>query len=424
MEEKSHVDDLSEIQYTDLYKEDDVPLSDVRKSSLSKFIYFGAILLLIFIILGSTLKFPNQINVPFVLHHENLEQIYRFAYPVYISERYVNSNQKVQIGDKLVTINSPEITELIQKYNNAYSSLDLFKNNESLVLEKQIEILGLDIKSQEILLTKFEDEKNMLEGFWENDSSSLAVEYEEKSNVYDVKIDLHKDGIISDFDQASAKTEKMKAYNQLNRAHDQYNQKKLKLRNDIIEGQLKIEQLNQQINKLHLEKTKKREELNNNINLIHNMIASQFGNFSIDSGRLTLRADSGCDVTYVIEGQREVAEGVILMKLNNEPNDLYALSSVSPQYIGKVKLKSAIVLKVETFPHYEWGTLDGTIEYLSKAPDETGNYPFHVTLGKSDKMSVLLQAGMNGSCSITLEEKSLFGYIFREINKSIYDTIE
>ena len=63
----------------------------------------------VFAILAIFIKFPDQVELPFVLKSDQSEEIYRFSYPVYILEDYQKQGSKVSKGQKLMRITSPEI---------------------------------------------------------------------------------------------------------------------------------------------------------------------------------------------------------------------------------------------------------------------------------------------------------------------------
>src|SRR3954471_10919021 len=107
--ETKKVQDLEPQQYQQMYWEEDVPLADVRKSVLRKFVYIGSILCLLFLTLGFFLKFPDQVELPFVIKNNQSEQIYRFPYPVYVIQKYIQPHDAVVKGQRLVRITSPEI---------------------------------------------------------------------------------------------------------------------------------------------------------------------------------------------------------------------------------------------------------------------------------------------------------------------------
>ncbi len=112
---------------------------------------------------------------------------------------------------------------------------------------------------------------------------------------------------------------------------------------------------------------------------------------------------------FVLEGS-EQGQG--------EGDTLYASASIPPEQIGFVKEGAPVILNVATFPHYEWGAVEGRIQTLSLTPDEKGDYPIRVEITNTGKLKGRLQVGMNGELSIPVEEKSFFGYVFEKVRKA------
>jgi len=53
------------------------------------------------------------------------------------------------------------------------------------------------------------------------------------------------------------------------------------------------------------------------------------------------------------------------------------------------------------------GVLEGEVKYLSLAPNESGNYPFHISIENGGNLITLVQTGMTGTATITIEEKKV-----------------
>jgi len=97
---------------------------------------------------------------------------------------------------------------------------------------------------------------------------------------------------------------------------------------------------------------------------------------------------------------------------------LYGSASIPPEQIGFVKEGDPVILKVATFPHYEWGAVEGRIQTISLTPDGKGDYPVRVEITNDGKLRGRLRVGMNGDLSIPVEEKSFFGYVFEKARKA------
>jgi len=60
---------LEAIQTDDIYKEDDVPILDVRKSIFRYLLYFALAIVALSLILGFTVKITRRVQTPFILKH-------------------------------------------------------------------------------------------------------------------------------------------------------------------------------------------------------------------------------------------------------------------------------------------------------------------------------------------------------------------
>jgi len=355
VEEENNKYQLDPQQYGDLYQEDDVPLADVRKNTLRKFVYIGVGVLLSFILLSVTVQFPNQLHFPFVLKNNQTEEIYRFSESVYVLESYVNSRQLVKNGSRLLKITSPEIVELVENYQLAQTKLTLFKENELAIMRKQVEILDLERQREQEQVENAGKEISSLDQFWVNDSASLAFEWKEKERLLEANRQLHREKVIADFELAQIQTDAVKARNAWSKARDQSVSRKIQLLNQLKESQIEVSKKRQEIIKQQLEITSKNRGLEQDMQLASDKIRYQYGSFDWEEGGLILKSTGPAKVSFVFDGDKEVLEGNILLKLLKGEDELYGYAEIPPHQVGRISLEKPVILKVESFPHYEWG---------------------------------------------------------------------
>ena len=89
---------------------------------------------------------------------------------------------------------------------------------------------------------------------------------------------------------------------------------------------------------------------------------------------------------------------------------------------GKIKIAQKVLLKLDNFPYNEFGMLIGTIQNISKIPDNEGNYHVDVMMASnklitSYKKEIPFQQEMKGSAEIITENLSLFERIFYQFKK-------
>ena len=173
------------------------------------------------------------------------------------------------------------------------------------------------------------------------------------------------------------------------------------------------------VKKLSIDSKYDSVSLTNRFTLAKNKIRNIYGDFELADGNLILKANDNGIVSYVFDGDKEVVAGSILMKVINNKTAFYALVKRPPSLIGKIRKNKQAVLKVASFPFYEWGTVKGQVDNLSLTPDESGNFSVKISLQNFGNLNNLLQIGITGDATIILEEKTFYYYFFRK-TKEIY----
>jgi len=314
--------------------------------------------------------------------------------------------------------------ELVEDYQLAQTKLILFKETELAIMRKQVEILDLERQREQEQVENAGKEIGSLEQFWTNDSTSLAFEWKEKERLLEANRQLHREKVIADFELAQIQTDAVKARNAWSKARDQSVSRKLQLLNQLKESQIEVSKKRQEISKQQLEITSKNRGLEQDVQLASDKIRYQYGSFDWEKSGLVLKSTGSAKVSFVFDGDKEVPEGSILLKLLKGEDELYGYAEIPPYQVGRISLEKSVILKVESFPHYEWGVLEGEVKYLSLAPNESGNYPFHISIEDKGTLRPLVQTGMTGTATITIEEKSLLGYLTRKIKKPYYEMVE
>ncbi len=178
----AETEELEPQQYQKHYWEDDVPLKDVRESTLRKFVYLGALLFLGFVLAGSLIKFLDEVQLPFLFKSDKSEDIYRFPYPVYLTDKYVASGEQIKKGAKLVRITSPEIVTLIYNYYEAQQNLVNYNVIKSLSLAQQKELIAVKINQDRMRISQAHTELTLLESTWKSNLARLEFEKQDAEN--------------------------------------------------------------------------------------------------------------------------------------------------------------------------------------------------------------------------------------------------
>ena len=151
-------DELEPQQYQKLYQEESIPVKDVRKSTLRKFVYISSFICVLFIIIGLFVKFSDVVELPFIIKSDQQEETYRFPTPVYVIDKYVKSGDSVHKGQALIKITSPEIATMIGNYREAEQRLLNFEGQKTSSVEKQKDIISITIDQNKNTLHEIQNQ--------------------------------------------------------------------------------------------------------------------------------------------------------------------------------------------------------------------------------------------------------------------------
>lgn len=411
-------DDLEPQQHARHYIEDDVPLKDVRKSTLRRSVYIGLGLFVLIMIAGATIKFPDEVSLPFVLRGETPERIYRFPYPVYIEELYAKTGSSVQKGAPLVRITSPQIVSLINSYRSAEAALANYRANKPRALADTRDIVRLQAAQNAHMLQEIAQRQTALQSTWKSNEARLRYELEEASRRLTQNQALYNSKHISQLELKEYETAKMRASDALTTATEAYTRDAAALREEAARYGLQNVSLSREEDRNSSEARNDSTALLNALSQAEAAIRHSFGEFSISNGSLVLKAETDGMLSFLFEGEREVPESAILLKLTRSGGGLYATAVSPPSLIGKLKKGQTAFLKVATFPAYEWGAAKGHVEQLSLTPDEKGGFNVRIFLDEQRRLANRLQPGMDGVMAVQLHERTFFQYFFRNMQKA------
>ena len=425
MSDTNDKEELSSHQIEDIFFEHDEPLTDVLKSSLRKLVYAAIAFLLVLILLGFIITIPTYINMEFVLKEKEHNFIYRFPETIYVDKVHVNTSAIVKKGDPLIGISSPKIVELITLYNNAIEHLKIYESDELPMYNNEQRTLGLKSEKLNFQLTQAESNLSSGKKIQESELEKLSMESTLANKNYEVNKKLFADGYIAELEWKDYEKKKLNAGNTLNSTKEIYSNELKDLSNNVNQLHLENEILKSEAEKIQQEIISRKKILENEIESIHTKIIQSFGDCIITGGSLTLLTPCAGLVAFVFDADKEVSAGTILTRIAKDTtSNIYGFSEASSSNIGYLKEGQKAVLKVYTFPHYDWGTLQGKVKYLSSMPDAKGLYPFEVEITDSGKLKNFLQVGMSGEVSVLMEEKSFFAYLFDRVQKIYYNIFE
>lgn len=413
-------DELEPQQYQQLYWEENVPVHDVRKSTLRKFVYIGSVVCIVFMLIALFITFPDQVELPFVLKSDRSEEIYRFSDPIYVLEKYVQPGDQIKPDQPLFKITSPEIVTMINDYEEAQQKLLIFNNQKKLSIEKQKQLIAIRIQQNNTTMKQIQQDLSILNTTWQSNSTRLQYDYSNAQKKYDANKNLMDNNIGSKFNLLEAEKNKVAAADLLTSTKQNYEKEKNRLSKLYYTYTLDNNAFHTEWNKLNIDAKYDSATLYNQLTLSKNKIEHIYGRFEIKEGSLIVKANTTGTISYVFEGDKEVAAGSIVLKIIYAHAALYASIDCPPSLIGKIKQHEQVALKITSFPFYEWGTAKGHVSNVSLTPNEKGSFFVKIAIDNFGKLNTLLQVGMNGNATIILEEKTFYEYFFRKVKKLYY----
>ncbi|MBD0254192.1 MAG: HlyD family efflux transporter periplasmic adaptor subunit [Cytophagales bacterium] len=412
------LEDLQEKQYADLYHLDDAPIADLRRKALSRMGWWAVALAVAGALAGLVVTFPDMIGVSFVLKSEVSEEIYRFPATVYVEGMHVQNGQQITAGTPLLTLSAPEVAALVNEYTSARDKLRQFEGYKTTSSQQEQEILRLNIRKigEDISLKRSRLAALHRQGA--SESEKLDYDVRETRRIFEANQALFRTGDLSRNELNKLEAGALKAKHAYQSAHQQYQTEKSALEKNSAAQQLEISSLEKQIYRTRNELSLEYEQLESTLRAISQRIEGTYGTSQVtDSHQLRLLARRSGTVSFVFEGEKEAQPGSILVKIMHTDAPLYAYTQVNSSQIGKVAAGQPVVLKLDAYPVYEWGSGQGRVGSISLTPDEKGLFNVRIRVVNPRKLKGLVRMGMQGQGNIILADRSLYGYVFREFAK-------
>jgi len=418
-----HFKDLEPQQYSNMYFESDVPLADVRKSALRLLVYCSLLIFGVMLFMSFVIHFPTEINVPIIIKNEGQEDIIRFPYNVYVDEKFVVVNDTVEKGDPLISIGAPQITFLINEIEKSKSNLDLQNTSQAKVFQDQVSLLRSETVILENEIDAVQVEVNDLKDQRETECDAIQNEYLSNFEVYKAKKSAYEAGAIAKIDYQLIEKEKNRTFDNLQTKIREYKTLINTKASEIEVLQSKINRKNKEIQTFRSQYNSIYKTVDTDLKHAENQLVYNFGDYTIENGKLILRAVESGKISYLFEGEKELKSGQILLKIQNNLREYFAKGEVMPQVIGKFNEGQNASLKINSFPHFEWGIMEGEIVTLSKAPNEKGNFTIRLDITNYGNLQPLVQLGMDGIATILIEEKSFASHITHKFKRTFYEKL-
>jgi multidrug resistance efflux pump len=246
----------------------------------------------------------------------------------------------------------------------------------------------------------------------------LRFEQEDAQRIFKINQDLFRTGDISKNDLNNYEATLLRAQSAYQSGTQDFGQEERSLRQQIESKRLEMLSLEKQLAKKDTDFRGEGAQLRSSLDAVQKRIAGRFGKFEITANNhLILKAERAGTVSFVFDGEKEAAASAIVLKMIYKDAPLYAYTQVNSSRIGQVKVGQPVVLKLDAYPVYEWGTVRGLVSQVSITPDEKGLFNVQVQLTDFQRLENRVRIGMQGHCNIIFDERTLYDYTFRNFKK-------
>lgn len=416
MEDKE-TDRLEPQQYERLYWEADVPVRDLRVRLMRRLLYAALVLFAGMCIMAAVVRFPDQVQLPFVLKNDIREEVYKFPYTVYLLDQHVQTGDTVSPGDALLRISSPEIVALVSRYNETRFASENFNTSKRASALRQQEIIRATVRQNRLSMEAHRSQIELARQTWASHEQQLRFELGDAAEKLEAYKVLYESRTVSHYDLIEIENRKIRAENALKQERLSFEKENARLQAAINEREIENQIAGNQLAKSVADFRADSLETGSDFDQARRRIANTFGDCDICDGAAVLKSPIEGRVSFLFEGEKEIPGGATLLKVNNANKPTFAFVKCPPAVVGKLRANQSCHLKVFSFPFYEYGSVQGHIRQISLTPDEKGEYNLHIALDDEGLLKGRLLPGLTGAAVVVIEEKTLFQYFFRGLKK-------
>lgn len=414
-------DELEPNQYARLYWEADVPLRDMSTRLLRRLLLIATAIFIAMVATAYWVKFPDQIELPFVLKNEVQEEVYKFPFPVYLLEQYVHTGTVVKPNEPLLRITSPEIVAMLGQYRTALIDSANLTGAKQISLQLQRDIMRSRQLENQTAIAANTRQLELVRQTWAAHESELRAKLQDATDKAMAFNRLYETGnIVSRFDMTDKETMRKEMENNLQQEKLRYEKETLKLLSAIELAQIEHNRNENELAKLASDFQAATTETIGRLELARRQINDLFGRCEMVEGAVVLKSSTGGRVSFLFEGEKQIESGTTLLKINEGNPAVFAFIKCTPDKIGKLRQGQTCHLKVSTFPFYEYGSVKAHVHQISHTPDEAGQYNLYLALDDPGQLKNMLQPGMDGTAVLVIEEKTLLQYFFRELKRQYH----
>lgn len=417
--------DLEPIQYFDIFHEDDMPLANVRESAYRILIYFGAALMIIFVIVGSITPMSRSVLSKFVVRNINPELNVRFFDDIYLLESLVQSGDHVPAEAPLIRFNSPQITNLITAHRETEQEIARFTAYQAPLRQSEMRSLEVQQRQKQTELDHVQRQIAREDSIFALKRQQFSVKLDDLRQQVFRNEELFTRGMVAEEALIRLRTDFKSTQFDSSLATQDYHKTRTSLIRQGDDAAFDLEILKQDLVNKQREMANEQSQLVQKKEQVWDKIKQMYGHVRIDDGSLTLLAEFEGTISYLVQ-QHEgtVGEQTTILRLQPAETGFRIESSVSARDIGRVKSGTPFKLRFDAFPRSEFGFLEGEITTLSITSDKDGKYPFQGSINTNPDSKIQLQASLTGLCYIRVSEGVFFSFIFDRAKKLVFDTLE
>ncbi len=417
---------LQPIQYRDIYREDDVPLCNVRESALRHVNYIGVILLIVFLILGAVTPMSRTIRSRFEVKNIQPEQVVRFFDDVYVQKVHVKAGDAVEAGTPLLQITSSQIVSLISAQRDAEQELQRFHDYQTPLYQAEVEALRLQQAQNSAKLDRVRQQVSQNVLIYQAKTGQFQVKMADSRKNFIRSQSLFARDLISSQQLTDAEVSFETAHLDSIIYEREYGKQQTDLAKELETLSYANDVLVQNIHEKEHQQANDESQLQQKKAQTANKIRQLYGLTTIDDNALTLQAEAPGAISFLIE-QHEgtIAEQTTILRVQPVAvAGFRIISTVAAMDIGRVEVGVPVKLQFDAFPRTQFGYLEGEITSLSRTSDKDGKYPFEGALTVRPDSKIRVQASLTGVCYIRADEGVFFAFMFDRVKRLVLDRLE
>ena len=107
------------------------------------------------------------------------------------------------------------------------------------------------------------------------------------------------------------------------------------------------------------------------------------------------------------------------LKINTHNEKFFGEIVIPQRSIRTVAAGQRVVIKLNSYPYEQYGSLEGVIKYISASIDNNGDYLAEVEINTGASSAIQLSPGMRGEAEIVTQDATIFQRISWNIIKVI-----